>query len=120
MEKTEEQKMESFLWGLVEKADWTKDHDYKRIEKEFKKLPQEIYKKLQKFVDDKVEELHTRFKKDWLANPGIEVSDDGWWDLRAEVVGRGEKFFNGITVKKLQKMALTRDYQENFTYALQD
>ena len=120
MAQTEEQKTESFLWGLIEKANWKKDHDYRRIEKEFKNLPKDIYKELQKFAYDKVDELHVRFGKQWLGDPGIECSDDSWSDLRAEVVGRGEKFFNKITVKKLQKMALTRDYRENFTYSLQD
>ena len=118
--KTETEKTESFMWGLIEKADWTKDHDFNRIQKEFQKLPKDILEQLKDFAHGKVRELYERFEKDWLADPGIQCSDDGWSDLTAEVVGRGEKFFKTITVKKLQKMALTLDYHENFTYSLHD
>lgn len=115
MKKTEKE-----LWALIEQANWSKDHDYKRIRKEFGKLPKGVFKQLQEFANNKTDELHTRFKKAWLADPGIECSDDSWWDLRAEVVGRGQKFYEAITTKKLQKMALQMDYHENFTYSLQD
>lgn len=115
MVKTEKQ-----LWAIIKKAGWEKDHDYTRIQEEFKKLPKTTFKQLNDFVHKKVGELYTRFEKDWLGDPGIECSDDSWSDLTAEVVGRGEKFFEGITVKKLQKMALADDYHENFTYSLHE
>ena len=108
------------LWGLIEKADWKSDHNYKRIKTLFtKELSHEDFIQLKEFVSTKRNELAKKFEQDWLADPGIEVSDDGWWDLTAEVVGRGEKFYKGITVKKLQKMARTMDYHENFEYSFQ-
>jgi len=49
---------------------------------------------------------------------GIAVSDDGWYDLRADVIGRGKKFYYSITKSKLQKMALDFDFEENFLYGV--
>ena len=36
-----------------------------------------------------------------------------------EDVGRGENFYNSITVEKLREMANTYDYHENFGYSFQ-
>ena len=110
---------EKELWNLIEKAQWSDDHDFERIAKMYKKLPKSEFKQLKKFYDKKLEELNTRFEKDWLGEPGIDVSDDGWWDLRAEVIGRGKSFYNSITAQKLRKMARTMDYHENFGYSFQ-
>ena len=110
---------EKVLWAIIEKANWWKDHDYKRIAGEFQKLPKDVFKMLDEFITLKVRELSNRFEKDWLGDPGISVSDDGWMDLTGEVVGRGEKFYKEITVKKLQIMADDHDYRESFTYCLQ-
>lgn len=115
MEKTEKE-----LWKLIENAKWAKDHNYKRIALEFKELPKEVFVQLNDFIHSKIDNLYVRFKEDWLGNPGIDCSDDGWFDLRAEVVGRGEKFFNKISVQKLQEMAINSDYKENFAYSVQD
>jgi len=115
MEKlTEEQ-----LWHLIENANWSTDHDYERISKEYSKLTNSEFEQLDKFVLDKCGELADKYNKDWLGYPGIDVSDDGWSDLRAEVVGRGKEFYENITVKKLQEMADTNDFHENFQYCLQ-
>ena len=108
---------EKEMWALIEKANWTKDHDYARINAEFSQLPEKTYKLLEEFVDEKVTQLALNFDKDWLGDPGIGVSDDGWMDLKGEVVGRGEKFFNEITAEKLRQMADEGDYHESFTYS---
>ncbi len=108
--------METKFWELIESANWTKDHDYHRIQNVFGNLDENVFKMLKAFVDEKMANLATRFKSDWLANPGIEVSDDGWMDLRAEVIGRGKIFYENITVAILQQMANTDDYTECFIY----
>jgi hypothetical protein len=46
------------------------------------------------------------------------VGDDSWSDLIFEVVGRGERFYNAITVDKLREMANNDDYVESFHYCL--
>lgn len=111
---------ESQLWKLIESAQWSKFHDYDKASKIFRALPKEDFNQLEQFYQTKVSELANKYEKDWLGDPGIGVSDDGWSDLTAEVVGRGKKFYDGITVKKLQKMADTNDYTENFGYSFQN
>jgi hypothetical protein len=74
---------------------------------------------LEDFVNNKVIELGKRFHNDWLGDPGIDVSDDSWGDLRNEVVGRGKEFYENITVRKLQDMANVMDYHESFSYCFQ-
>lgn len=113
-------KKQKKYWDIIKKANWKKDHDYTRISKEFRLLSKEEFEELESFIDSKMEQLNSRFEKSWLGNPGINVSDDGWSDLRAEVIGRGEKFFNSITVQKLRKMANTDDYNESFIYSLME
>ena len=112
---------EDELWDMVESYEWDKNKfNYEEITKQVNKLPKNKYKQLYGFVLSKFDNLNRKYKKDWLGNPGIEVSDDGWSDLRAEVVGRGKNFYNYITVETLQDMARTNDYQENFKYIFQD
>jgi len=113
---------EDVFWNIIEKVDWKKDGDYRRINKELSNLPKDTIKKLRDFCDDKVSDLSKRFDSEWLkhGSEGIDASDDGWYDIRAEVVGRGKKFYYSITKSKLQKMAINLDYNENFLYSFQD
>jgi|TARA_R100000084_G_C4613916_1_gene129612 hypothetical protein len=106
-------------WSIIRELKWTKDHDIERI----RHYLAETYtrKKIEsicKFAVSKREELQSKFYKDWLSS--IPVSDDGWWDLTAEVVGRGRKFYETITVEKLIEMAKARDYVENFEYSFNE
>ena len=109
--------LENEYWQQIEELEWSKDGDYKRIEQQlidnFK--PSEALQ-LADFVGNKVDELGKRFNDDWLGDPGIDVSDDSWGDLRNEVVGRGKEFYENITVAKLQEMADNNDYNESFGY----
>lgn len=109
--------LENEYWQQIEELEWSKDGDYKRIEQQLidNFTPSEI-KQLDDFARNKVNELGKRFNNDWLGDPGIDVSDDGWSDLRNEVVGRGKEFYENITVEKLQEMADNNDYNESFSY----
>lgn len=112
--------LEAYKWKTIEELEWTKDHDYNRIEDYLKdNFTIEDCLELSEFVNDMQDDLMARFHNDWLGDPGIDVSDDSWNDLTAEVVGRGKDFYKNITVKKLQEMANNRDYQENFRYSFQ-
>lgn len=108
---------ENELWELIDKSDWSVDHDYKRIEGEWQELDREVANQLRDFADSKQGEFQSKYESDWLGEPGIGVSDDGWSDLSADVVGRGKKFYESITVEKLQRMADTYNYYENFLYS---
>ena len=109
--------LENKYWQQIEELEWSKDGDYKRIEEYIKNnYSYSSARQLVDFVDNKVIELGKRFDNDWLGDPGIDVSDDSWSDLRNEVVGRGKEFYENITVAKLQEMANTNDYNESFSY----
>lgn len=108
---------EDELWQLIENLNWSLDHDYKRIGNELKLSDPDISNALVEFVCRKQGEIASQYEEDWLGEPGIEVSDDGWSDLTAEVVGRGKEFYENITVEKLQVMANTSNYYENFNYS---
>lgn len=112
--------LEDQFWAQIEELEWQKDADYKRIEQYLKDnftISEAI--QLGDFVGEKVNQLYSKYESDWLAEPGIAVSDDGWSDLLNEVVGRGKEFYENITVKKLQRMANIGDYFENFSYSFQ-
>ena len=112
--------LEDQYWKQIEELEWSKDHDYKRIEQYLIDNFTAVESvDLMKFTADMQDDLMDRFHNDWLADPGIAVSDDGWGDLTAEVVGRGKKFYESITVPKLQKMVINGDYHENFCYSFQ-
>jgi hypothetical protein len=107
------------MWRLIEAAQWKSDHSYKRIRSEWSKLPEDKFQELKEFIHSKASELGRKYENAWLGKdggPGIDVSDDGWSDLRYDVVGRGEEFYNTITVEKLREMADNYDYQESFSY----
>ena len=104
------------FWDFVKEANWTLDHDYKRIGKllvgKYKNQRFEfesIYNFLEATLDEK-------YIENWLDEPGINCSDDSWGDLLSEVIGRGIDSYNNITVDKLVKMADNRDYTEKFGY----
>lgn len=118
-EKEEPRDLRNF-WAFVNKAQWKSDHDYNRIKTLFENDEQrESLREDYQYLLDK---LHEKFYDSWLGydgNGGINASDDSWWDLRADVIGRGKKFYEEITVKKLQHMANNYDYEENFGYSFQ-
>lgn len=108
---------EKELWQLIENLNWSLDHDYRRIGDELNLLGSDISNQIKEFAYKKYRLIDSQYREDWLGEPGIEVSDDGWSDLTAEVVGRGKEFYENITVEKLQVMANTSNYYENFNYS---
>ena len=115
---------EQKCWELIKEANWKLDHSYKRISSSWAQLPREEFEMLKYFIDKKVNVLCGEFESHWLGRngfnngKGIPVSDDSWSDLCYDVVGRGEDFYNSITVEKLLQMAESHDYEESFGYCL--
>ena len=107
---------EDELWEIIDKLNWSLDHDYRRIRGEIKLLGEEISAQIREFAYEKQGEVCSQYEEDWLGEPGINCSDDGWSDLTAEVVGRGREFHKNITVGELQTMATNNTYYENFMY----
>ena len=117
-----QQMLSDAYWQIIESLEWGKDGDYKRTQNEFRRMKISGLEKsiIADFVREKVRELNVDFKQHWLANDFGWVSDDSWWDLRAEVVGRGKEFYENISVYKLGEMAANLDYRENFQYTFSD
>ena len=112
--------LEDQYWKQIKELKWEEDHDYKRIEQYLKdNLTDSQAIQLDDFVSEKAEQLYLKYESDWLAEPGIAVSDDSWGDLLNEVVGRGKEFYENIDVECLQDMADHNDYEENFSYSFQ-
>jgi len=108
------------FWDFVKKANYKSDNDYDRVSMYLvDNYSKEEIKKLENTYRDLHKDLYNKYKDDWLGEPGIDVSDDGWDDLRADVISRGEHFYNNINVRKLQLMANMVDYAENFGYSFQ-
>jgi protein required for attachment to host cells len=112
--------LEDQYWKQIKELKWEEDHDYKRIEQYLKdNLTVSQAVQLDDFVSEKVNQLYSKYEKDWLGEPGIAVGDDSWGDLLNEVVGRGKEFYENIDVECLQDMADHDDYEENFSYSFQ-
>ena len=110
---------EKELWKLIEDADWKLDHDYERIKDEWSKLDKDTYIQLKIFTKQKNAELESKFNDAWLdkdGKGGFRCCVDGWNDLIAEVVSRGEEFYNNITSDKLRQMAKDNDYYYYYNY----
>ena len=83
-------KTEKQLWAIVKKAKWKLDHDDERIKAEWSKLDEDTFKQLEKFINEKAFTLSREYEDAWLGKDGkggFDVSDDGWMDLTADVVG---------------------------------
>jgi hypothetical protein len=114
---TQEQKH----WKAIEDAKWNFDHDYERIAYDWGQMSAKEFKALEEFIRNKHFELAEKFHDAWLGlddSGGIPVSDDSWSDLLAEVIGRGERFYNEINFEKLLTMAQSDNYHESFLYCL--
>lgn len=101
------------FWKIVENLKW--DGDYKRCAKELKQsYSKEDIAKVESTVNNLMSDLDTRF-----GHYAVPCGDDGWSDIRAEVIGRGKESFDNITIEKLYLMANDGDYHESFIYIFQ-
>jgi hypothetical protein len=100
------------FWKFVEEASWKKDHNYARTSHVFQENSEEDRNIIVDVFNEKCQELEVKFGEK-ITN----VGDDGWSDIRADVIGRGESFFNSMTQKKMQELADTLDYEESFSYS---
>lgn len=114
-------------WGVIESFEWSKDKDYKRIRKEFRKaeLTGGQKQNITDFYRERLKELDGRVDLKALsevASGDFWISDDGWWDLRADIIGQGEEAFRRVVnnPESLIKVIQERDYKENFGYAFSD
>lgn len=106
---------ESF-WRFVDEAQWTTDHNVDRI-KRF--LLQESDEATVEALRHKASEL--MHKLEHYRGPDISgVSDDGWSDVRAHVIGSGRDVYEACIDSQLyiQEIVNSGKYVENFLYSL--
>ncbi len=102
-------KKEEF-WGIVANLKW--DGNYIRCSRELNVNYSEVeILRFEKNVSILMNDLDTRF-----GEYAIPCGDDGWSDIRAEIIARGKKFYDTIGIKKIYLMANNTDYNESFLY----
>lgn len=113
---------DDFFWYVVDLLDYKKDDNYRRVKKylmdlnRFAGVPSEAIRLLEKIIMFKSTSLDISSDR----GRGINVGDDGWGDLRVDVISRGKDFYDNAIKNSdiMKKMAEHRDYSESFLYGI--
>ena len=111
-------------WRILEFADWKNCKDYELIGRKFKQVfAPETLDKAEAFYNSKLDELKRILedyaeKKTGDRNAYFGLSDDSFWDLRAHIIGLGEKTYQDVLQDPeiAKRMADQHDFKENFGY----
>lgn len=111
-------------WKILEYADWGNNTDHKAIRadmdevftKKAMELVENFYRIKLQILKDHLE-LHA-YEKTGNFHGYYGVSDDGFWDLRAHIIGLGEVAYNDVfeNPELAKVMADNKLYVENFGY----
>ena len=113
---------DDFFWYVVDLLDYKKDDNYRRVKKylmdlnRFAGVPSEAIRLLEKIIMFKSTSLDISSDR----GRGINVGDDGWGDLRVDVISRGKDFYDSVIKDSdiMKKMADNYDYSESFLYGI--
>jgi hypothetical protein len=113
------------MWEVIESFEWDENGDYNLKILDFWQdsvlLEAQTYTKdLRKHLQNRMGEHAERMTGDQYGYYG--VSDDGFWDLTAHIVGLGENVYHLVLkYPEIAKMMADRvDYCENFEYVFHD
>lgn len=111
---------EKRFWEIVESFHWEDadfDHDARRVELLHTMSFDELAELEKKFAD-RMKELAATEKR--LGYEISDVSDDGWSDLRAHVIGLGRDEYERTLADfdRIQIRATKWDYRESFAYCI--
>ena len=111
-------------WDIIEYADWEHCKDYMAIGRklrlefghEFVVEAETFYRHLLREIEVVLEDHAERKTGNRHAYYG--VSDDGFWDLRAHIIGLGRQFYASVLddPEIAKRIADERSYVENFGY----
>jgi hypothetical protein len=101
------------IWRIIESLNWTKDHDVTRVTAQFLLLSRREAQLTNEFVFERVEELLKKYKRLQVLGKW-KKQDSLFSNLMADVVARGEAFYNEINATKLKKMMKEEDLETNF------
>jgi hypothetical protein len=112
--------LDDFLWKFVDMVDYKSDNNYRRINSlltdlnRFVGVPPEKILILAKLIDFKCRILDKKWGND------VEIGEDSWSDLRADIVSRGEDFYDKalIHLDLIQSLIDEDDYTESFIYSI--
>ena len=104
------------MWKQIEALNWGSDNDYKRI----KKIP--TSEALKEFAVAKRKELQEHLDavdgwvEYWARERNEPMSDDGFWDVTANIVGHGEEAFNAVIRdwKEVAKYGRVENFEYGF------
>ena len=102
------------MWQTISKFNWQKDHDIDRVSKMVQKLDSTFANNLSNFVFELTEDLMKKYQ-----NLDLKISDSNFWNLMAEVVGRGKDFYETVNANVLQSMVDENYIGENFEYVFE-
>lgn len=113
---------DDFFWPIIEFLNYKSDNNYKRV----KELILDLYRFTGALSYDdimlliKILEFKLTALEKNHGNKIKNVSDDSWSDLRADIVSRGEDFYNKAVLDfdLVQRMADDNDYKESFYYGI--
>jgi hypothetical protein len=112
--------IDKFFWEVVDLVDYKSDNDYDRIRDMFLNLNRfcgidsDVFIALLESFESKMGSLENRWGDDI-----INVSDDSWDDLKADIISRGKDFYVRAMsdFDMVQKMANDEDFEESFSYS---
>lgn len=110
---------ENYFWEVVERVQWSSDHNYGRIKQELLSLiPQSHRKALLKLVESINERLYGLIMmSDEELWEDLGLSDDGLGDLSAHIIGLGKTVYDEC-MKDLNHLSKYVDSaEENFLYS---
>lgn len=115
---------DALAWQCVSSLNWATDPDHHRTKKEVSQMEPAMKEKLWEWCKQKRKDLADVLDRYAASKPEGKsrywnVSDDGFWDLTAHIVGMGKTFYNAVIEHpQIAKwLADSRTYKENFEYS---
>lgn len=126
LKKILEQKKKYYIqemWDRFDYIGWgikSKDHKSlrKKIREEFSEKDIKKMKSFSVYQRKKLAEVLTKYEKDNNLSNYYAVSDDGFWDLTAHIVGLGQLWYKRVLndPEIAREISINRMYEENFEY----
>lgn len=114
-EKKKTLDLEDYFWQFVEEAAWNESKDYKAIASRLSprygadsSALRSMFSDLQKGLMKKLDQFE------------LEVSDDGFDDLTAHIIGMGKDEYYRILNKSESAIAYRNSYVESFAYVISE
>ena len=116
---------DKIFWAIIDKMNWTKDYNYKRISKEVKNQIYGDKERMMWFLETYNKKIDTLTNIAHQMNPKeyqkyINKTDEELWETISYIIGLGKKHYNAIIKKhsKFKKYKKNKSI-ENFSYSFE-